>query len=364
MQNNITIFSLNSYSIIDQSKESVSTIGGSEKRLNYLANYLLSKGCSVSYITYKNNVKNEKFTIIETYPVKNDLSYIYKIYTLLRAIRADKNSFYIYSTGSPGIMFLSRLLFRKKYVYLVSTDNILNYSDNNKMNKIKKILIFLDVNFSSIIVAQNVKQYQFFKDKKKNILLIKNPIIQLKNCNISIINKKKNRRIVWVGSIRKVKQPHLIGDIAKKLEKYEFIIIGGKVDNELDYYQKFIRSIEGVKNIRYIGIKNNNEVIQYIQNSTFLLNTSEKEGFPNTFLEAWYNYTPIISLFVNPDNLLTDNEIGFYCNNSNLNTNFLDKIVNEKYDSYAKASHSYVKKNHSIENFSELYTYIQQYFEE
>jgi glycosyltransferase involved in cell wall biosynthesis len=41
-----------------------------------------------------------------------------------------------------------------------------------------------------------------------------------------------------------------------------------------------------------------------------LLSTSEGEGFPSVFLEAWAHGTPVASLTVNPDRLITRKGLG------------------------------------------------------
>jgi glycosyltransferase involved in cell wall biosynthesis len=51
---------------------------------------------------------------------------------------------------------------------------------------------------------------------------------------------------------------------------------------------------------------------KYYVESTLLVNTSPSEGFPNTFLEAWGNGKPIVSLNFDPDELICKNKLGFH----------------------------------------------------
>jgi glycosyltransferase involved in cell wall biosynthesis len=45
-----------------------------------------------------------------------------------------------------------------------------------------------------------------------------------------------------------------------------------------------------------------------------LISTSFKEGFPNTFLEAWETGIPVASLHVDPNATLSKQNLGFHAN--------------------------------------------------
>ena len=67
------------------------------------------------------------------------------------------------------------------------------------------------------------------------------------------------------------------------------------------------------KNIILIGRKSRKETLELISNARALINTSYYEGFSNTFLEAWAAGVPVISLNVNPGNVLEKYHLGICC---------------------------------------------------
>ena len=64
------------------------------------------------------------------------------------------------------------------------------------------------------------------------------------------------------------------------------------------------RSFKTVPNIRYLGQVPPDRAIGIIGNAALLLSTSDGEGFPSVFLEAWANGTPVVSLSIDPDRLI------------------------------------------------------------
>ena len=79
-----------------------------------------------------------------------------------------------------------------------------------------------------------------------------------------------------------------------------------------------------------------------------LLNTSVAEGFPNAFLEAWALGTPVISLFVDPANLIRTHRLGYVCD-GNMDM-LLDLLQREKYDLPFDEIKQYVLQHYSSEN--------------
>jgi glycosyltransferase involved in cell wall biosynthesis len=66
-------------------------------------------------------------------------------------------------------------------------------------------------------------------------------------------------------------------------------------------------------NLRVEGAVPHNRVMDLMSSAILLVNTSELEGFPNVFLEAWSCGTPVATLGVDPDGLIHDEGLGWVC---------------------------------------------------
>lgn len=89
--------------------------------------------------------------------------------------------------------------------------------------------------------------------------------------------------VVGVGSIIPVKNFSLFVDIARKLKKYKFLIVGGGVEENL--LKSYCESNE-VKNVSFAGNVSYKEVFNKMHKSKVFLSTSYSEGTPTAMLEA------------------------------------------------------------------------------
>jgi glycosyltransferase involved in cell wall biosynthesis len=72
---------------------------------------------------------------------------------------------------------------------------------------------------------------------------------------------------------------------------------------------KIQQEAANLKNITYLGPQSFEKVEQLFDQSTLYVNTSPREGFPNTFLQAWCRGIPVVSFF-DPDGLIERNKLG------------------------------------------------------
>lgn len=167
--------------------------------------------------------------------------------------------------------------------------------------------------------------------------------------------------ILWVANVKPQKGPEKFIEIASYFRDrpdLEFHMVG-KVSTR---YAKDIKtSAQEFNNIVFHGELDVLDVNKLMGDAYIFVNTSDFEGFPNTFIQAWLNETPVVSLNVNPDNLISEHNLGFFCKTQQSLLSTIKSCVDDS-SLIAKAGtncRSFALEYFSLGNADNLYQLIQ-----
>ncbi len=118
-----------------------------------------------------------------------------------------------------------------------------------------------------------------------------------------------DRYILWVSTIRKLKRAELFLDLAQALPNYQFRMIGGPGDDEAALFESIKARASAMANVQFLGFVPFSRTEEQFDQATLFVNTSDSEGFPNTFLQAWARGIPTVS-FVDAGARLDGKPIG------------------------------------------------------
>lgn len=210
------------------------------------------------------------------------------------------------------------------------------------------------------IICQNEYQYKQFKKKfpQKRITLIKNPFVMKEK--IGINPKAKRKYIAWVGVFQHQKNLSALYRIANQNLDLEFHV-AGKNSSSIDGNTKnALDKLRALPNVKFVGYLSRTDILGFLSKAYALLNTSHFEGFSNTFLESFAVGTPIISLNVNPDNIITKYDLGDMISlesNSHVFKKLLDSYdyLKEgiKIQKYLTSNHDYINIANQFLDFLE-----------
>jgi hypothetical protein len=111
-----------------------------------------------------------------------------------------------------------------------------------------------------------------------------------------------------------------------------------------------VEHLARLPNVDYLGQVTPSAASEVIANAAALLCTSDGEGFPNTFLEAWANGTSVVSLTVDPDQILTRFQLGCLSLDIEKAVGDLTRLVgsNQQREEILDRARDYVNQHHRI----------------
>ena len=102
--------------------------------------------------------------------------------------------------------------------------------------------------------------------------------------------------VLWVASLRVSKRPEILFEMARRMPRHRFVMIGGPDADPAG--QEFGRRVRAeaatLPNVEYKGFLPFAEADRYFDGARVMVNTSKYEGFPNTFLQAWSRGVPSV----------------------------------------------------------------------
>jgi glycosyltransferase involved in cell wall biosynthesis len=111
--------------------------------------------------------------------------------------------------------------------------------------------------------------------------------------------------VLWVARTHPVKRPHLFLELAQRLAQRQFVMVMAPARGCEELFARIEAEARSIPNLRFVPGVSQEEIVRYYEQARVFVLTSESEGFPNVLIEALKNGTPVVSLEVNPDGLLS-----------------------------------------------------------
>ena len=120
---------------------------------------------------------------------------------------------------------------------------------------------------------------------------------------------QRDLEILWVSNLRDLKRPDLALQLARQMPARHIHMIGGPVPGFSDLYQRIESAARNVRNVTFYGRVPYHEMGDLYDRAKIFVNTSDVEGFPNSFLQSWCRGVPVVSFF-DPNGLIKREGLG------------------------------------------------------
>jgi glycosyltransferase involved in cell wall biosynthesis len=162
---------------------------------------------------------------------------------------------------------------------------------------------------------------------------------------------ERERYVAWVAMLRHHKRPDILVSIARKAPAVRFVVCGGPTTfgTPPGFSERVIDGLCALPNVEYRGQVSSDEAMRVIANAGVFLSTSEEEGFPNTFTQAWTAGTPVVSLRLDPDRLIEQIGMGTVANSVESAVADIDALLArpQRRDEIATRARQFIVDNYS-----------------
>jgi glycosyltransferase involved in cell wall biosynthesis len=155
---------------------------------------------------------------------------------------------------------------------------------------------------SDIVIAQTVEQKTLLS---KNYLIYQTQVIYNGHPIPEVLREKESPPLIlWIG--KEWKNPQIFADMAFDLSDCNalFSMVGATENNLVGHNNM---------KLKVLGVLSLDEVNVLLEKAALLISTSPMEGFSNSFIQAWLRETPVVSLKIDPDDVIKENGLGRVC---------------------------------------------------
>ncbi|WP_245809444.1 glycosyltransferase family 4 protein [Desulfamplus magnetovallimortis] len=335
--------------------------GGITVQMYFWAKIFVANGWEVFSFSKTNKTVNEDIKFIKS-PDRKYASIIFDLFLSLYFILKFKPDVIFTRGASRKIGYLSiyAKITKTKLVFLGASDinfikgkeNISGLKHNTKLYQsgLKKINYF--------IVQNQLQQKTLQENYNKNGIIIPNIWGVDKKNRFSNQSSLPSSDLLWVTNFRKLKRPQWFINLAKQIPEKKFIMVGAPIDQKL--YHTAQQEAEKVNNIQFTGGLSFEQTNLLFRQCRLFVCTSEFEGFPNTFLQAWSNDVPVVAT-VDPSDVIKKNKLGLVVNTEEELLLAVNKLLLDSsfYRAIQNKIQQYFEKNYDSQTqFEKALTYI------
>jgi glycosyltransferase involved in cell wall biosynthesis len=124
-------------------------------------------------------------------------------------------------------------------------------------------------------------------------------------CELPSERHEQREAFLWIGGFIDYKDPLAYVALAERLPDVPFWMVGHSRGPEWDDLKNEVEAAAArLPNLELLPPRSRARLLELYPKAVAVVSTSLFEGFPNVFLEAWAHGTPVLSLRVDPENVI------------------------------------------------------------
>ena len=309
----ICLLGLNNLSVLAPAGEN-SLVGGEPVQQTLLAKALVRRGHDVSMIVADlGQADGTRYGGIRTFKAYHPeagvpvLRFIHPRWTALWSAltRADADLYYTSCAGMEvGLLAMFCRHFGKRFVFRCASDADCDKSRLLVSHARDRWLYGHGLRRADAILVQSASQADMLLRSYRLSGRVAGMLVEPAQAPST-----HDLDVLWAGNLYRVKRPDRVLWLAARLPHVAFHVVGGAVPGEEALHARMRGAAAQFPNLTYHGRLAYPDANSLFGRAKLLLNTSEVEGFPNTYLQAWIRGVPVVTL-IDPDRVIEREGLG------------------------------------------------------
>lgn len=341
---------------------SKSMFGGAEIQLYHLATelakdprfdiYFIVGDFGQPEFEIKNGVKVYKCFPLMQGNRKGGLLYAFlkpgRILKFLRILKRIDADIYVQRASGriTGTMALFCRMFRKKFVYMAAHDADVQLEDTLRKGAASWMIFKQGLRSADLVICQHESQARAVRAHYGKDSVVRSsahvigpaPDVSAKDA------------ILWVARCDDWKQPELFIEMARRFPQRKFVMVCPEA-NDARYFAAVRKKALAAPNVDFVDYVPFEKIDGFFAHARCFVNTSRFEGFPNTFIQAAKSMAVILSLNIDPDNVLEKHKMGV-CAKGDVGAlaDLLERFLKDEklWNATAQNAYRYVKDHHDL----------------
>lgn len=157
------------------------------------------------------------------------------------------------------------------------------------------------------VLAQSEKQRRLLRENF-GVKSVVAPLLVESACSPRSF-AERDIEALWVSNLRPLKRPDILMELARAEPRTSFHMVGGAGVGESQFFEATRLQASALPNVMFHGPLAYGEASALYSRARVFVNTSDIEGFPNTYLQAWASGAPVVAFF-DPDGAISREGLG------------------------------------------------------
>jgi glycosyltransferase involved in cell wall biosynthesis len=294
--------------------------GGAELQTTLIARGLAERGLSVAHIVYpvRDPARQEPPSpaLVERAPWQGGrrLGVLAEADAIWRGLhRADASVYIVRGSGGhliPAAAFCRAM--RRRLIFSTSNDLDFDFARPDRRPAILRVYRY-SIRHADRVVVQTSQQERLAAAVLPEI----EPLVIPSFSQPAEPSTAEPEYFLWVNRLVEYKEPERMLELATAVPEASFRMVISPTSETPQWLEERVRRAgEELPNLEVLDSRPRAQLLEEVSRAAAVVTTSRAEGMPNTFLEAWARGIPVLSLSVDPDARIADNDSGIVAGGS------------------------------------------------